>query len=266
VSPADPEPYYRPLDGPHGERFSATAATVGPWFADAQHVGPPSALLARAVERCEPRAGTAVSRLTVEVLGPVPAGEVEVSARVERPGRAIELVAAEMRAGGRAVLRARAWRLAGGDTAEVAVGAAPRLPGPHGLAESEPDMPGWLPGFIDSVEWRFVHGFFTEPGPGATWIRQRGCLVEGEEPTPLQRLAVVADCANGAAAPLDIRDWLFVNTDLTLHLHRAPEGEWMAVDAATTVGPGGVGAVAGLLFDERGQVGRSAQSLVVRPR
>src|SRR3954470_9704794 len=86
---SDPEPYYRPLDGPGGERFFATAATVGPWFADAQHVGPPSALLARAVERCEPRAGTAVARLTVEVLGPVPAGDIEVSARVERPGRAI---------------------------------------------------------------------------------------------------------------------------------------------------------------------------------
>ena len=91
-------------------------------------------------------------------------------------------------------------------------------------------------------------------------------LVESEEPTPLQRLAVVADSANGAAAPLDVRDWLFVNTDLTVHLHRAPVGEWMAVDAATTVGATGVGTVAGVLFDERGQVGRSAQSLVVRPR
>jgi len=175
---SDPEPYYRPLDGPDGERFFATAATVGPWFADAQHVGPPSALLARAVERCEPRPGTTVARLTVEVLGPVPAGEIEVCARVERPGRAIELVAAEMRAGDRAVLRARAWRLAGGDTAAVAVGAAAPLPAPEGLAETEPDLPGWLPGFIDSVQWRFVHGFFTEPGPGATWIRQHGPLVE----------------------------------------------------------------------------------------
>lgn len=260
------EPYYLPLDGPDGERFTATAATLGPWFADAQHVGPPSALLSRALERCEPRPGAAISRLTVEVLGPVPAGEIRVSARVERPGRAIELLAAEMQAGGRAVLRARAWRLATGDTAAVAVGSAPPLPPPAGLTESAPDMAGWLPGFVDSVEWRFVRGWFTEPGPGATWIRQRVALVDGERPSPLQRLALVADSANGAAAPLDIRDWLFVNTDLTLHLHRVPEGEWMAVDAATAVGPNGLGTVAALLFDERGQVGRSAQSLVVRPR
>jgi hypothetical protein len=260
------EPYYLPLDGPDGERFHATHATTGPWFADAQHVGPPSALLARAVERCAPRPGTQVARFTVEVLGPVPAGEIEVSAAVERPGRAVELVAAQMRAGGRAVLRARAWRTATGDTAGVQVGAAEPLPPPDAAQPGRPDMAGWLPGFVDSVEWRFLRGWFTEPGPGTAWIRQRSALVAGEEPSPLQRLAVVADSANGVAAPLDVREWLFVNTDLTLHLHRAPVGEWVGVDAATTVGPAGAGTVAGLLFDERGQVGRSAQSLVVRPR
>jgi acyl-Coa thioesterase superfamily protein/acyl-CoA thioesterase superfamily protein len=260
------EPYYLPLDGPGGARFHATFSTTGPWFADAQHVGPPSALLARAVERCAPRPGTQIARFTVEVLGPVPAGDIRVTATVERPGRAIELVAAEMQAGGRAVLRARAWRTATVDTSAVQVGgAAPPAP-PETVESHAPDMAGWLPGFVDSVEWRFLRGWFTEPGPGAAWIRQRIDLVEGERPSPLQRLAVVADSANGVAAPLDVREWLFVNTDLTLHLDRTPVGEWMGVDAATTVGPTGAGTVAGLLFDEHGQVGRSAQSLVVRPR
>ena len=95
----------------------------------------------------------------------------------------------------------------------------------------------------------------------------RGCpLVDGEQPSPLQRLALVADSGNGAAAPLDLRDWLFVNTELTVHLHRAPAGEWIAVDAQTVVGPTGIGTVSGLLFDTDGQVGRSAQALLVRPR
>src|ERR1700716_2858380 len=88
------DPLYRPLDGPEGDRFHATLSTTGPWFADAQHVGPPSALLARALERCDPRPGMQLSRMTVEVLGPVPAGEVRVSAGVERAGRTIELLAA----------------------------------------------------------------------------------------------------------------------------------------------------------------------------
>lgn len=260
------EPFYLPLDGPGGSRFHATFSTTGPWFADAQHVGPPTALLVRALERCDARPGTQLSRVTVEVLGPVPAGEVTVHAEVERPGRAIELLSAEMAAGGRAVLRARAWRLAAGDTSAVAVGEADPLPAVAQATLRTEHPPGWLPGFLDAVEWRWLHGWLGEIGPGAVWTRLRVPLVAGEDPTPLQRLAVVADSGNGAAAPLDLREWLFVNTELTLHLHRAPVGEWMAVDARTVVGPTGLGTVSGLLFDERGHAGRSAQGLIVRPR
>lgn len=262
----DLEPYYLPLDDAGGERFFATFSTTGPWFADAQHVGPPTALLVRALERCDARPGTLLSRVTVEVLGPVPAGEVTVRAAVERPGRAIELIGAEMTAGGRAVLRARAWRLREGDTAAVAVGEEPSMPGREHGTERHERPPGWLPGFMDTLDWRFVHNWFGDVGPGSAWARQRVDLVAGEAPSPLQRLAVVADSGNGVASPLDIRHWLFVNTEITLHLHRAPVGEWMGVDAHTVVGPTGLGTVSGLLFDEHGHTGRSAQGLVVRPR
>ena len=260
------EPYYLPLDGPDGERFTATFSTTGPWFADAQHVGPPSALLIRALQRCAPRPNTELARITVEVIGPVPAGEVAVRAELERPGRAVELLSAELVAGGRVALRARAWRIATGDTAAVAVGAAEALPGPEAATARPERPPGWLPGFIDSMEWRWLTGWLAEPGPGTVWGRQRVPLVAGEEPSPLQRLALVADSANGAAAPFDLQRWLFVNTELTVHLHRAPVGEWIAVDAHTVVGPSGLGTVSGLLFDTEGQVGRAAQALIVRPR
>lgn len=261
-----PEPFYLPLGGPDSGRFHATTSTTGPWFADAQHAGPPSALLARALERCAPQGDTQIGRITVDVLGPVPAGEVSVSASVERQGRSVTLLAAELSAGGRAVMRARAWRLAEGDTTAVTTPPTAILPPPD-AAQLRAERPqGWLPGFIDALEWRWVHGWLGDAGPGAVWTRQRVPLVEGEEPTPLQRMLLVADSGNGAAAPLDVRQWLFVNTELTVHLHRPPSGEWMAVDAQTTVGPSGVGTVAGLLFDEQGQVGRSAQCLTVRRR
>lgn len=259
------EPFYRPLDGPAGERFHATVSTTGPWFADAQHMGPPTALALRAMERLDGRPGAQFARVTIEVLGPVPADEVQVHAHVERPGRAVELLAAEMSAAGRAVLRARAWRLAAGDTAAVSIGEAAPLPPPgQGRLGSRPA--GWLPGFIDALEWRWLEGGLAEPGRGTVWARQLVPLVEGEDPSPLQRLALVADSGNGVAAPLDIRDWLFVNTELTIHLHRAPVGEWTAVAAQTVIGPAGVGTVSGLLFDEHGHTGRSTQALIVRPR
>lgn len=254
-----------------GERFHATAATTGPWFSDAQHAGPPSALLVRALERCAPRPGTQIGRITVDVLGPVPAGDVTVVARVERPGRSITLLSAELAAAGRTVMRARAWRLATTDTADVATaadsaGASAPLPPPTTATARTERPPGWLPGFIDSLEWRWVHGWLGNSGPGAVWTRMRGPLVDGEEPSPLQRLMLVADSGNGAAAPLDIRHWLFVNTELTVHLHRLPTGTWMGVDAHTTLGATGIGTVAGVLYDEHGHVGRSAQCLTVRRR
>jgi len=258
--------FYRPLDGLDGERFHAGRSTTGPWFSDAQHGGPPAALLVRAFERCDAREGTQLSRVTVEVLGPIPAGEVVVRASVERPGRAIALLGAELEAGGRVVLRARAWRIAAGDTAAVACGAPDPMPGPEQARSRSGRPEGWLPGYLDALEWRWLSGGLGEPGPGRAWARPLIPLVAGEESTPWQRLALVADSANGIGAPLDLRRWLFVNTELTLHLHRPPRGEWIGVDARTAVGPTGLGTASGELFDTAGAVGRSAQALVVRPR
>jgi hypothetical protein len=91
-------------------------------------------------------------------------------------------------------------------------------------------------------------------------------VVAGEEPSPTQRLAAVADSTNGCAARLDLRRWLFVNTDLTLHLHRAPRGEWTGLDADSVIGPEGTGTAYSVIHDEAGPVGRAAQALTVRPR
>ena len=186
------------------------------------------------------------------------------------PGRSIALLAAELSAGGRVVLRARAWRLAAGDTVAVATGqddgALAPLPPPDEATLRTELPPGGCPDSSTRSNGAGCTAGWATQGPGTVWARQRVPLVDGEEPSPLQRLMLVADSGNGAAAPLDIREWLFLNTELTIHLHRLPVGAWMAVDAQTIVGPAGMGTVAGLLFDERGHVGRSAQCLTVRRR
>jgi len=279
-SPA-PEPYFTVLDeGPadtaDGTRVTveASGSTAGPWFPDAQHMGPPSALLVRALERESGRADVRLARVTVEVLGKVPVGTLELSSRTARPGRTIELVTAELssrdpRSGDlRPVARATGWfhGVVETDAVVTVPGAAmPGLPGPEsGRPRAIPD--GWLPGYLTSVDWRWIEGGLDEIGPGRAWGRVTTQVVAGEEPSPAQRLAAVADSTNGCAARLDLRRWLFVNTDLTLHLHRAPRGEWTGLDADSVIGPEGTGTAYSVIHDEAGPVGRAAQALTVRPR
>src|SRR4051812_49474990 len=101
--------FYEPLgDG----RFASTGHTAGPWDPAAQHAGPPAALAGRAAELC-PGAGPAewaVTRITCEILGPVPVAELTVDATVARGGRSVQLVEVVIAAGGRPVMLAPAWR------------------------------------------------------------------------------------------------------------------------------------------------------------
>lgn len=89
------------------------------------------------------------------------------------------------------------------------------------------------------MEYRFLEGAFREPGPAKVWMRMRCPLVAGEEPSPLSRVLVAADSGNGVSATLDWRRYLFINVDLSVHLERMPEGEWVCLDAVTLPEPTG---------------------------
>lgn len=72
-----------------------------------------------------------------------------------------------------------------------------------------------------------------------------------------------------------------MNTDLVVHLHRLPqlgpieatesviqpEGTgWVGIAARGSIGPDGIGMTAGELYDAHGPIGRSMQTLLVRPQ
>jgi len=248
-----------------GDDFEPSELTRGPWDPDSQHAGPPAALLGRAIERCGDGDGKHVGRVTVEVLRPVPMTRLTTSAEVVRPGRSVELVEASLADQEGEVMRARAWRLV---KKPVELDPAPPdEPPAHGPADGTPKdffPTGVDVGYHTAMEYRFIEGGFLKPGPATVWMRQRGPLVEGEEPSPLERLLVVADVGNGVSAVLDWREHLFINTELTVHLLRPPDGDWVGVDAVTHLD--GVGLAESVLWDERGRLGRGAQTLLVRPR
>jgi Thioesterase-like superfamily len=248
-----------------GDGFVATGHTRGPWDPGAMHGGAPSALIARAIEEIAPE--HRIARLTVEFLGAVPIGPVTTTAEITRSGRRFQVAEATVSAGGREACRARASLLRRGDvqglppTDGVAVGRAP-----DAVERSEfPEMTG--EGFaLTAMDIRFADGTFTEPGPATAWFRLDLPLVEGEEPSPAQRAIAAADFGNGISRILDWHEWLFVNTDLTVHLHREPEGEWVALDAETVLDANGSGLATSTLHDRRGPIGVAAQSPFVEHR
>lgn len=205
-----------------------------------------------------------ISRFTCEILGAIPVGEIGVQIRLARPGRSVELLEATASAGGREVLRATAWRVRRTECPPV----ASRLPAPPQLPDGPADsLPGgWGGGYLAAMEWRAARGGFGVPGPAAVWARMRYPLVPGEEPAPLERVLAIADSGNGASWELDISRWHFINPELTVHLHREAAGEWVCLDAQTTISPGGTGLSTSVLSDLDGPVGVGAQSLFVGPR
>lgn len=271
--------YYVPVSHPRDpgadpavdvEHFRPTGHTVSTWGPDLQHGAPPSALLARALERHRPRPGTRLTRITVDLLGPVPLTDLEVRTRIDRPGRKIELLVAELWAAApdrsrRAVARGTAWRLETVELPGVARTSQPPLPALDSVADGAVGHPSWAGGFIDTLDWRIVTEFGI-PGPSAAWVRTELPLIEGETPTGLDRLMIVADLANGVGSKLDPARWLFLNTELTVHLFRAPDTTWVGISAETSVGPDGVGMTAGVLYDDTGALGRITQNVQVRPR
>ena len=173
------------------DSFVATPATAGPWSAQAQHGGPPSALAARALELHEPDEG---QRL---------AGWPSTSCGRCRSGRSRSGRGWSGRDGGWPCSR-RSWRPTGRRSCTPAAGGSPyprrRGPGHRGRARRRPPIPaeqplptfpgGHMTGYLDAIDWRYVAGGgFDVPGPAMVWARPKIPLIPDEDLTDVPRPA-----------------------------------------------------------------------------
>lgn len=247
---------------PDGEGFAATPLTRGPWDKDAQHGGPPAALLARAVEAALPP-GFRLARISVDILRPVPIGRVVPEATV-RAGRRVARAHAALEANGVEVMTATAVAQVVEDV-HVPASDGSALPPPEQGREERFFQVPWDQGYHTAMTWRFLSGSFTDLGPSRLWLRQLVPLVVDEEPSPFQRALVVADAGNGVSAAVDFAQFSFVNPDLSVHLHRDPVGDWIGMDAHTSIQPTGSGLATTVLHDRSGSVGTGNQTLFIAP-
>jgi hypothetical protein len=262
---------------PNGEQFTPTELARGPWDPRALHGGAPAALLTSAFERMEPGSELEIARLGFEFLRPIPMAPLSMSTRMVRSGRRVQELAGELRAGEDLVCRASALRV-------QAVPADLPATGSQSAQPSSADASEPLPPPESGKQVRFALNGSEEPsfaatamemrwlseprtlGPGRVWMRLGYRLLPGEPLTPLTRLAATADFGNGVSASLPFERFLFINADLSIHLHRPPLGEWVGLDARTMLYPGGTGIAESVVHDTSGPVGRAFQTLVVQPR
>ena len=140
--------------------------------------------------------------------------------------------------------------------------------GLHGPADGAPgDLPAsWVRGYVDHVTWSWVSGAVPATGAATVWMRPTVPLLPDEPLTGLPMLMTCVDSASGISAALDPATWSFMNTEITVHLLREPVGDWVCVDAETTLGPAATGIATATVHDEVGLVARTTQSLLVTRR
>jgi len=247
-------------------RMQPTELTTGPWRADHQHGGPPSALLGYLTEQLV-EAGEVVARVSIELLRGIPLTPLTTSVIRTSSSRRIHNVTAELRADDTPVARSRALVLTGGIIPEPQWKPEPEAAAVP-PASATAVAPHWSSGegvryHTDATEHRFEAGGFAEPGPAHDWIRLIRPVVEGIEPSGLQRTLAAADFGSGASSVYGPgANFGLINADLVVSLYRPAEGEWISVETVTHVGPDGTGLGVAQLGDRGGRFGVGTQSLL----
>ncbi len=268
-----PEPTLEPSSEPaaifrrEGELLVPSLLAQGPWNPEHLHGGPICGVIARAIEACESPVPMRVARMTVEMTRAVSMAPFAVRAEVTRAGRRIQQIDARIEARGQTLVRATVLRVrvAEVDPAlriAVAEPVPERAPGPPRDPEL---MRVFAPGFVRSLDFMRTRVATRESG-GVTWARLRVPLVEGEALTPFVRLATLCDFASGTGNALDFTRFTSINPDLSLHVLRAPRGEWIGITAHSGIESDGIGQSHATLFDGEGAIARALVSLLVERR
>ncbi|MGW1890093.1 thioesterase family protein [Streptomyces sp. NPDC002004] len=274
------ESFYERLDK---AKFASSSSTAGPWGPEMQHAGPPSALLAMQMLDDHAREGFHPARVTFELLGQIPVAELTVETSVLYSTKRTDLLSGTLLYGDKPVALARMWRYR---TAPESLAAVRRPGGRHrplafedSVAPAEPlvlayddsvtppvplEMTNHTDGYISAIEWRFADEQpFGKYGPGQVWARPRIPLVLGEPDTPFGRLMTMADSCWSMGRQVEMPKHLAINTDITVHCHRLPEGEWLRLDGSTVTTPGGAGVSHSTMSDREDECAYVLQSMFI---
>src|SRR5882672_9104735 len=117
-----------------------------------------------------------------------------------------------------------------------------------------------------TVSVRLIEGALEKPGPAAAWMRLDVPMVEGEANTPLLQAVQAADFSSGVGQIVDMREWTFINPEISLYFFRPPEGDWILIRSRTRAGANGAGLTMASLSDRKGAFAEVMQAMTFERR
>ena len=257
------EPLQEPFFRAAGDQFLPLASCRGPWDAKSLHGRVIIGLLGHAIEARHGGPDYLPARLTVDMYRLPGFDPIEVTTRVVRDGFRIKVVEAEFVSGGVSMARASCQLLRRTENAPGEVWTPPvwDVPRPDEIPVL-PDSRHPMGGMWSS---RQITGGFGEPGPRRSWMAERRELVEGVALTPFQRVAVAADFVS-PAAHIGSAGLGYINTDVTLYLHRLPVTQWIGFESINHQATDGVAIGECRLYDEAGSIGTTVCAALAQKR
>jgi hypothetical protein len=250
-----------------GDLFRATELAGGPWSPDMLQGSATTALMAREVERLAVLSGFAVRRLTFDLWRPAGLHAFRTITEPLRDGRKAKTVQVRLMDGETEIGRCTALLTAQAGESPVDPFARPLVAdkAPEAGAPPPPFAQKWSR-YFQNVSVRLIEGALEKPGPAAAWMRLDAPLVQGEPNTPMLQAVQAADFASGVAQIVDMRNWTFINPEISLYFFRPPEGQWILVRAATRVGANGAGLTTATLSDLKGPFAEVMQAMTFERR
>jgi hypothetical protein len=238
-----------------GARFLPTPSCRGPWNPKSLHGRVVIGLLGQEIERRHGGPDYLPARLTVDMYRLPDFSPVEVQTRIVRDGKRIKVIDAEFLSGGVSMARATAQLLL-------------RTENPPGKVWSKPGWSVPRPADIPAPQntrsglggmWitRPIEGAMGVIGPRRIWISEARDLVDGVPLTPFTRVAVSSDFASPFANAGD-EGLRYINTDVTVYLHRAPLTEWIGYEVLDHNATDGIAIAECRIHDEQGPIGTSS--------
>lgn len=256
-----------------GGGFVGTACTKGSWHDNGQSGGAVLALLGHVLEDVPTLTPMSLTRLTVDIVRPVPVGQrLLVESHVRREGKRIQVVDLVVATADAEHVVARALRLRDTDLASAAgAPASTSDENPSALLAPPQELEGvdHREGVADFLRYGAELRRTVTPvgGRHGAWIRLRVPVVAGEAVRPTSLATLPMDCVNLIGVnDLDPRRVSAINADVSAHLTRYPRGEWVALTGNTWYSHDvGHGMSAATLSDAHGVFGTASTSQLVQP-